>query len=194
MQKFHGGACMFCDKYIKHSKNIKLHEGTCQDNPNNLRNTAVGYGIAIPTFTTANHDFQLLSSGFKNTISTYRKTFQPHDTLDDMKHVLQKNVKELLQNEAYKRLHFKWHAALKVVFQKSSDSSIQTDPPACFRTEPRLGLIGTDYDEKLEHVFISFLEQIDCYERNGSGWVFQNFVDIDVIICTINNPLGETIL
>ena len=34
------------------------------------------------------------------------------------------------------------------------------------RTEPRLGLIGTDYEENLEHVFQSFLDQIDCYERN----------------------------
>ena len=189
MLSSHRGTCMFCDKAIKHAKNIKLHEGTCKENPNRC-NAAAGYGTTIATSTEGNDDFMLVNSAFKNTISIYRKKFEPHDMLDSMKHMLEKDVKELLQNEAYKRLYFKWYIALKVVFQKSADPSIQTDPPACFRTEPRLGLIGTDYEENLEHVFQSLLDKIDCYERNGSGWIVHNFVDMDVTICNIDNPLG----
>ena len=175
---------MFCDKVIKHLKNTKLHEATCEENPNH-RTTVVGYGV------NANYeDFELVSSAFKNTISIYRKKFDLCDTIDSVKHVLKKNVEELLQTGAYKRLHFKWYVSLKVVFRKSSDASIQTDPPACFRTNPSMGLTGTDYKEKLEHVFCSLLDKIDCYERNGSGWILHNFTDIDVTMCNIDNPLG----
>ena len=96
-----------------------------------------------------------------------------------------------MRGEARKRSHFKWYVALKAVFQKLANPSIQTDPPACFRTAPRVGLMGTDYERDLKRVYDTLMEQIDTYERNGSGWRFKCLVDIDASICTMINPVGR---
>ena len=61
---------------------------------------------------------------------------------------------------------------------------IFTDPPATFNTDKVMALIGSDYDEHLNAAFDNVMKQIDNYERNGSGWVMDQFVDLDVSIVT----------
>ena len=188
----HGSPCNYCGKVIKRAQNMTFHQGTCEKNP--YRYVASGSGTAA-TATTAvtiinDRNFELLQSAFNNTMVVYRKKLIQQDTIDDLKYVFDKELHQLLRREACKRLHFKWYVALKVVFRKTSDSRVITDPPVCFRTDPRVGLISTDYQINLLHAYNDVIEQIDTYERNGSGWVLDHLVELDINICTINNPIG----
>ena len=161
---------------------MKLHQQTCDKNPNRQQQQSSAPAAAY------NANFELVQSAFNKTVAVYRRILGRQESIKD---VLDTEVLQFLQREAEHRLYFKWYVTLKVVFEKLSDSNVITDPPACFRSSPRLGLIGTDYKCELERVYEILLEQIDTYEKNGSGWNLKHFVDLDVNICTVNNPLGR---
>ena len=173
--------CTYCGRVIKRAQNLRLHHRTCEENPDRRRKSVVSSPTAM-----GNENWELIQSAFKNTTVVFRKKLGP----EGIKHVLDTDLLQLLQSEARERMHFKWYVALKVVFEKLTNSSIITDPPACFRTYSRLGLLGTDYKSELQRVYEELMEQIAIFEKNGSGWNLKHFVDLDVTICTVNNPLG----
>ena len=180
--------CTYCGRVIKHAQNLKLHHRTCEENPTNRlllgrRRRCVASSSSPATCT---ENWEMVQSAFNNTMGVYRKKLSS----EGIKHVLDTDLLQLLQGEARKRMHFKWYVALKVVFEKLTNSSIITDPPACFRTHPCLGLLGTDYKSELEGVYEDLMEQIAVFEKNGSGWTMKHFVDLDVTIITVDNPLG----
>ena len=43
-----------------------------------------------------------------------------------------------------------------------------------------VGLIGSNYDDDLKAAFNNVMQQINNYQRNGSGWVVDQFVELDV--------------
>ncbi len=59
-----------------------------------------------------------------------------------------------------------------------------TDPPAVFNTDAVWGLIGSDYDEDLSAAFVDVMQQLDEFQRSGSGWVLDKFTELDVTIIT----------
>ena len=106
--------------------------------------------------------------------------------LDDMELVFSRDVKNVLLREVVKRKGIKWNLALKAIMYKSVDPDVVTDPPAVFNTDMLLGLIWTNYGEELNAAYENVIEQIDEYQRNGSGWVLDQFLELDVSIvsCT----------
>ena len=134
---------------------------------------------------TVDDGFRIVEMAFKKLFVLYRKKLNI-DTinLDDVKLVFSRDVKKLLQREVVARKGIKWSLALKVIMYKAVDPDIFTDPPATFNTDMVMGLIGSDYDEDLNVAFNNVMEQIDNYERNGSGWVMDQFVELDVSIVT----------
>ena len=58
---------------------------------------------------------------------------------------------------------------MKVIMHKSIDPAVVTDPPAVFDTDMVVGLIGSNYDDNLKAAFNNMMQQIDNYQRNGSG-------------------------
>ena len=67
---------------------------------------------------------------------------------------------------------------------KPTDPDVVTDPPAVFNTCAVWGLIGTNYEEELKAAYEYVMEQIDEYQQDGSGWVLDELVEIDVSIVT----------
>ena len=47
-----------------------------------------------------------------------------------------------------------------------------------------MGLIGNNYENDLEKAFQNILEQIDNFETNGSGWITDKFLTLDLKIVT----------
>ena len=94
---------------------------------------------------------------------------------DYMKLVFSRDVKNVLRREVAKRKDIKWSIALKVIMHKSVDPAVVTDPPAVFNTDMVVGLIGSNYADDLKAPFNNVMQQIDNYQRNGSGWVLNQF-------------------
>ena len=67
---------------------------------------------------------------------------------------------------------------------KSVDPDVVTDPPTVFNTDMVVGLIGSNYDDYLKAAFENVMQQIDEFQRNGSGWVLDQFLELDVSIVT----------
>ena len=51
-------------------------------------------------------------------------------------------------------------------------------------TEPKMGLMGTNYEQELSKALEDMMEKIDTFERNGSGWVVDKFLQLDLNIVT----------
>ena len=74
---------------------------------------------------------------------------------------------------------------LKVLFHKAADPWHETDPPPFFQTDP-----SESYRRNQEDVWEitkeNLEQQIENYERNGSGWVLSQLLSIDVIFCEMD--------
>ena len=116
---------------------------------------------------------------------TYRRKLDVNALqLDDMELVFSRDVKNLLQREVVKSKSIKWNLALKAIMYKSVGPDVVTDPPAGFNTDMVVGLIGSNYEDDLKAAFENVMQQIDEYQRNGPGWVLDQFLDLDVNIVT----------
>ena len=175
--------CLHCDKKIVRAQNLQLHQQTCEQNNRNDMLYRRYYGVHPSD--TVDDGFRIVEMAFKKLFVLYRKKLNI-DTinLDDVKLVFSRDVKKLLQREVVARKGIKWSLALKVIMYKAVDPNVFTDLPATFNTDMVMGLIGSDYDEDLNVAFNNVMEQIDNYERNGSGWVMDQFVELDVSIVT----------
>ena len=82
---------------------------------------------------------------------------------------------------------------MKVIIHKSVDPAVVTDPPAVLNTDMVVGLIGSDYEDDLKAAFENVMQQIDDYQHNGSRWVLDQFVELDVSIVTYAPFMGKDI-
>ena len=54
----------------------------------------------------------------------------------------------------------------------------------CLGQETSLILMGTNYERELSKALEEMIEKIDTFERNGSGWVVDKFLQLDLNIVT----------
>ena len=52
------------------------------------------------------------------------------------------------------------------------------------QTDPMMGLLGNNYENNLDQVFQSILQQIDDFESDGSGWLAHKVLTLDLKIAT----------
>ena len=151
---------------------VQNHQETCEKNENRLAYRRF-YGVDPDVF---NCGFKLIESAFKKMFVTYRKVLHVNALqLDDLKLVFSQDVKNVLRREVVNRKGIKWSLTLKVIMHKSVDPAVVTDPPAVFNTDMVVGLIGSNYDDDLKAAFNNVMQQIDNYQRNGSGLVLNKF-------------------
>ena len=56
-----------------------------------------------------------------------------------------------------------------------------------------VGLIASNYEDDLKAAFNNVMQQIDNYQRNASGSVLNQFVELDVSIVTYAPFMGKDI-
>ena len=76
---------------------------------------------------------------------------------------------------------------------KSVDPAVVTSSPVVFNTYMLAGFIGSDYEDDLKAAFNNVMQQIYNYQRNGSGWVLDQFVELDVSIVAYAPFIGKDI-
>ena len=59
-----------------------------------------------------------------------------------------------------------------------------TDPPVVLHTDLKMGLMETNYQKELSKALEEMMKKIDTFERNGSGWVVDKFLQLDLNIAT----------
>ena len=103
--------------------------------------------------------------------------------MDNLRSAFQDAI-TILQKEVAVRYGMKWYFALKLTFRKAVNQDILTDPPVVLNTHPLMGLIANNYLHNLDEAFKDITEQIDAFELNGSGWIVDKFLTLDLKIAT----------
>ena len=88
-----------------------------------------------------------------------------------------KSVMVMFQQE---HLAYKFLVAVSLVFRKAVDPTVVTYPPVVLTSE--MVAVYTDAGPPLVDVNRQLLNFIEVYEQNGSGWVFSNFVTLQLTL------------
>ena len=86
---------------------------------------------------------------------------------------------KILQN-LMQKLAIKIYASLKLNCHLFADTRFITDPPVVFNTEPVPMLESTDIACVLESIFNSFTSKIETFSIQGSGWVLDRLLNIQL--------------
>ena len=82
---------------------------------------------------------------------------------------------ELLLKNALK-IHF----SLYLTFHQSIDSDYITKPAIVFNSESRIIYRTTDLEEMTKQVMAQFMEQVETFQNQGSGWVLRSLVKLEL--------------
>ncbi len=173
--------CMYCKKKIERAQNLKHHQQTCDSNDNRRKNQEGGGVSNVQSVDDTG--FVFVESAFKDVMVLYRKPLNTSN-FDIVHMAIVQDAQSLLRREVVVRKVLKWHLALKAILYKAMDPPVVTDPPAVFNTHAMMGLIGSDYDEDLSEAYEKLIKQLDEFQTNGSGWVLDEFVELDVTVLT----------
>ena len=75
---------------------------------------------------------------------------------------------------------YKFQIAVTVVFHKAVEPAVVIQPPVTLTSE--MVAVYSDASPPLEDVYRQLLNFIEVYEHNGSGWVFSNFVSLQLTL------------
>ena len=183
--------CRYCRKEFKRSDCAANHERTCDSAPSPITQQSkpqVGGGDL--------GKFELVDSALRGACTVYRLIFPQGTAADDtvrLREIIMKDVPELVNSKrAEIGDSFKWYLGLKVLFAKANNPDVFTDPPVVFLTNPVIsyhswGLQEDPWkktEEQLNH-------KIGNYEKNGSGWILERMLSLDVTVCTMTPVLSK---
>ena len=81
---------------------------------------------------------------------------------------------------------YKFQIALNVVFHYAVDPTILTDQPVTLRMT--MAAVYPSELPQLVETSRNLLELLEVYERSGSGWVFSNFVSMELTLWHLDPP------
>ena len=123
--------------------------------------------------------FKLVKRSRKGAKKTYRVQFPENtdDQVAQLRSAVLSNARNLLSTI---ESNIKWQMDISVVFVKAANPNIVTEKPIFFLTEPVASTSGDPLDLQLKIALRSLWHQIDTFERNGSGWVLDHVVDLNL--------------
>ena len=125
--------------------------------------------------------FYLHETVFGNAIRSFRMEFSEKgspDLIGRLDAALEK-ASVLLKLEKEKNMSLKVYFSLMLSFFKA-DISTRTDPGVVLHTDPALMLAGTNIEGLINVTRGELLEKISEFESNGSGWVLENLIYLDL--------------
>ena len=181
--------CETCSKKFSRKQYKELHERHCllstrseADRPKKVYKKKKGDLNLTP---------KLLTSVFggicQNWTVVYKEdvsnSIDPTSLLQDgtkaMKQVIRKH---LHRSEEYA---LKFYFAVHAVFIKAT-TDVKTDPPIVLQTNPYTAYRGTDLDPLLNNAAENLSEKISTFERNGSGWVIDHLIRLDINVTSFD--------
>ena len=181
--------CTLCGKTCTRSLNLEMHMRTCTGS-----STPAHWGGAASCSSTPAHiaasSTQTRRGGATFTVQRKRKALggavEVHSV--DMNEA---NQLVALENAvvalgptmtAFQQTYnaYKYQIAINIVFHKAVDPAVITDPPVALRST-MVAVYAADASQ-LEETAAHLLELVEVYEHNGSGWVFSNFVSMELTL------------
>tara|TARA_B100000378_G_scaffold251896_1_gene226899 strand:- start:79 stop:1155 length:1077 start_codon:yes stop_codon:yes gene_type:complete len=194
-ERKHG--CKHCHLKFANPWNCKLHERACsirtlQTSTHQEESCSTSTSNQFGGASTDKIDdgtLELHKSAFNKTVQVFRLTFNSNVTnlLVRMQSALMQ-ISECVKLEQLdgKSKDIKIYVTLQVNLYKASNPSEVTNPPICFNTEPVIINGDTNLQDILEVFYSDLKQQIDLFETNGSGWVLQSLVYLDLNMIKFN--------
>ena len=189
--------CKRCNRDFANPQNCKIHERKCTQNAQEQPSSStqqstsnqIGGGVSS-AIEIIDGSLELYQSAFNKTIQVFRLAFNSNVEylLDRLQSALMK-VLEFVKIEVLKRDSHKIYVTLQTQLCKSSNPDIVTEPPVSFATEPVAILLTTNLKDVIDVFYNDLIQQIDLFERNGSGWILKSLVCLDLNMAKYN-PLN----
>ena len=116
----------------------------------------------------------IAESALKYAALTFRKIFDSNDKknvqqqLKDVIHTMRSVTKGQTRANAEA---FKWYLSLNINFCKSTSSGVNTDLAVTFHSEVFKSIDTHEFNYLFHVEYNQIVQQIDKFQRNGSGWI-----------------------
>ena len=187
--------CSMCEKKFSRKKYQLYHEQHCDENKQQsskkrLRQSKIDDFISSITtlqeggVIQESDEPQLIQSTVSKVAVTYRKWFDRDnkvDYYDRLKSALASYHNVIIVEKNQKK-SIKYYFTVLLVFHKNKNIEELTDPPISFRSNV-LTLLDGNVDEVFNHslsAYQQFVKQIEEFQRNGSDWVLNHFIGLDL--------------
>ena len=176
--------CTRCNKTFGRSDNLLRHSKLCNEQSGSgigrkrpANPTPEGISVVKGDFTIAK-----LRSAFNGAVQTWRISFnEANDIISQLKDAILA-MKGPISSYRHQRVALKFTMAIHAVFVKATDSTVITDPAICLVSQPFQIYSDTDINNQLLNAYKQLLNDIDVFERNGSGWVLSHLVALDTSV------------
>ena len=200
VEKIH--ECLHCGKKFQRNSYRLFHENNCKKAPVSVKRkrysaqTTLDHLIKRPhieTMQVGGSGFseahpetwkvpEMIESTLQHTAVTYRKEFDEKNTQELMNR-LNTNLRaftSIIRSEIVRKKGIKFYFSLRLNFCQSKDVSVVTDPPVTLRSEVYTALNDHELDIQFKMVYNQLVKLIDEFQRNGSGWIVDHFLTIDL--------------
>ena len=177
--------CYRCNKGFRLKEDRDTHLNSCAPPPQR------GDGILPSTSRYAStpsinvhNNFTVFESAFSGNILAMHRQFEYTDKIEHVKLCMENELYELLRGKM-KDSNFKFSLVLHVVFYKAANPDESTDPPIKFHSETHTVYSADSLEllrDKISLSYNNFLINIDVFNQNGSGYVLENFVKLDILL------------
>ena len=113
----------------------------------------------------------------------YQKRFDRSNQMEPfrlLKLALSEYIEIIKTKLLSEKIQIKWYVSTNINFHKATDETIITDPSIVFRTEVFRSLNTNDLDDMIDASYEQLVDAIESYVENGSGWIFDHIVNIDL--------------
>ena len=198
MEVSHGGekplGCENCLKRYVNKRNLTRHTQSCTTPSTSSSGAGVkrSYTLENPTIMRAKtrkadkqYDVQVIQTAFRDATRTFRVEYKKDMEEKDIINCLEASIyamKHELQQYQSKHHALKFNMALQLLFVKATDPDEVTPAPVCLVTEQFEVYADTNVMSQLVKAKKALLNQIDTFERNGSGWILQKLLCLDTTV------------
>ena len=182
-------SCSKCEKGFSRRNNAKRHEKNCRGVAPPPPQQPRGCGLKRPRIRNAAHphNFNITktSTAFRGATITWKLRYPSDDASSGYMDVIESSTQAMsLRLERFRtdRRALKFMMTLHAVFEKATDPSIVTSPPAVLCTEAFEVYEGDDLQQLLCDAADQIENRIQVWQADKSGWVLHHLVALDTTV------------
>ena len=187
--------CSKCKKKFGRLDNFMRHEKACNGDAQQTRTTILGKRKRKPSNPKDIPKYKIVktATAFNNAAVTWKLKFSSEDInfMEDIEEGVNA-LKDKIVDAQTKFHSIKISMALHAIFEKASDNSIKTNPPAVIPTDQIEIYDDTNIDDVTDMVIRQITTGITLYEKQGSGFQLSSLADLDCTIWHLNALRGSS--